>query len=72
MIVNGIALDHGQNVVHPVAKGFNEGEEVFAKGLRMAELLAGEVKLSLGFVTMVLVLVSIILLYVIVKLSQFI
>ena len=43
----------------PVVKAFKEGEGIFVKGLKMEELLAKEVKLSLGSVTMGLVRVSI-------------
>ena len=57
--MSGIALDHGQSVVPPVAKAFKEGEGIFVKGLKMEGLLAKEVKLSLGSVTMGLVRVSI-------------
>ena len=59
LIVSGIALEHGQNVVPPVAKAFKEGEGIFVKELKMEGLVAREVKLNLGSVTMVLVRVSI-------------
>ena len=52
-------MEHGQNVVPPVAKAFKEGEGIFVKELKMEGLVAREVKLNLGSVTMVLVRVSI-------------